>query len=190
MKKLARSAIFFFTTMRVGLLRLLARVTGDYILNRYVENCSDRKIRHVLGLLGARVHGTANIKPGLILDNTYFKYDNLVVGENVFIGKKVFLDLPNSVIIKKDAVVSEGVTILTHQDVGERALKKYFDRKDGAVTLEEGCWIGANATILCGIRVGKCAVVAAGAVVTRDVPDYEVVGGIPARHIRTLDNNE
>lgn len=52
--------------------------------------------------------------------------------------------------------------------------------------MEEGCWIGANATILCGVKIGKCAVVAAGSVVTKDVREYSVVGGVPAKHIKFI----
>lgn len=46
------------------------------------------------------------------------------------------------------------------------------------------CWIGTGAIILQGVRIGDGAVVAAGAVVTKDVPEYEVWGGVPARYIR------
>ena len=56
----------------------------------------------------------------------------------------------------------------------------------GAVTLRDGCWIGIGAVILPGVTVGRNAVVAANAVVTDDVPDHAVVGGIPARVIRQI----
>ena len=48
----------------------------------------------------------------------------------------------------------------------------------GRIVLEEGAWIGANATITAGVTVGRYAIVAAGAVVNRDVPPYTVVGGV------------
>jgi len=57
----------------------------------------------------------------------------------------------------------------------------------GHVHLCTGCWIGIGAVILPGVRVGRNAVVAANAVVTKDVPDYAVVAGIPARVIKRLD---
>lgn len=50
--------------------------------------------------------------------------------------------------------------------------------------LEDDVWIGANATILAGVRIGRGSVIAAGAVVTKDVPAYEIHGGVPAKKIR------
>ena len=55
------------------------------------------------------------------------------------------------------------------------------------IVIRESAWIGAGATILPGIEVGKHAVVGAGAIVTKDVPDYAVVVGNPAKVIKTLD---
>ncbi|MDF2672179.1 MAG: acyltransferase [Clostridiales bacterium] len=185
-KNLVRGLVDFWTTLRVGCLKLKARILGDYVLNKYIENCSERQIKKALSLLGVEVDKTSNFKGGLIFDNTNFNYRNLKVEGNCYIGKKVFMDMVAPIIIKKDAILSAGVTILTHQDVGERMLKGYFDRKVGAVVLDEGCWIGANATILNGLRIGKCAVVAAGAVVNKDVEDYTVVGGVPAKVIKRL----
>ena len=58
------------------------------------------------------------------------------------------------------------------------------------VTIRQGAWIGANSTIFPGVTVGKYAIVAAGAVVTKDVQDYAVVGGNPAKVIKYLDPKE
>ncbi len=58
------------------------------------------------------------------------------------------------------------------------------------VVIKESAWIGAGATILPGVCVGKHAIVGASAVVTKDVPDYAVVVGNPARVIKMLDQNK
>jgi len=52
------------------------------------------------------------------------------------------------------------------------------------IVIEDDCWLGGGATILAGVRVGRGAVVAAGAIVTRDVPPYAIVAGVPARVVR------
>ena len=71
-------------------------------------------------------------------------------------------------------------------------LKKDGDR-DGlrkGITVKKNAWIGMNVTICPGVTIGEYAVVAAGAVVTKDVPDYAVVGGVPAKVIRMQDPAE
>ena len=60
----------------------------------------------------------------------------------------------------------------------------------GKVTIRENAWLGMNVTICPVVTIGKYAVVAVGAVVTKDVPDYAVVGGVPAKVIRYLDPAE
>jgi acetyltransferase-like isoleucine patch superfamily enzyme len=172
--------------IKVLLLKVGSKALGDSVINRYIESCSERALPYVLKGLGAEFHISSNIKTGLILDNTYGNYKNLTVMNNCYIGKKVFLDLVKPIIIKEEAVISAGVTILTHQDVGNRLLKEYYSRREGEVVLGEGCWLGANCTILSGVTVGRCAVVAAGAVVTKDVPEYSVVAGVPAKVIKSL----
>ena len=52
------------------------------------------------------------------------------------------------------------------------------------MVIEDGCWVGANVTILKGVTIGRGSVVAAGAVVTRSCPPYSIVGGVPARVIK------
>lgn len=67
------------------------------------------------------------------------------------------------------------------------------DRRAGAgcakpIHIEDGCWIGTRVALLGGVRVGRGSIVAAGAVVTKDVPKNSLVGGVPARLIRLLEN--
>ncbi|MOA04038.1 Maltose O-acetyltransferase [compost metagenome] len=56
----------------------------------------------------------------------------------------------------------------------------------GPIHIKKNAWIGANATILSGVTIGQNAIVAAGAVVSKDVPDNAIVGGIPAKIIKTI----
>jgi acetyltransferase-like isoleucine patch superfamily enzyme len=80
-----------------------------------------------------------------------------------------------------EAVTSAGVAI-TSKIALARSLQGSYSK--GPVEIGRGCWIGAHAVILDGVRVGEGAVVAAGAVVAGDVPAFAVVAGVPARTIR------
>ncbi|WP_017729961.1 acyltransferase [Nafulsella turpanensis] len=88
------------------------------------------------------------------------------------------------VIIGKNVRISQYVLIM---DNDFHQLNDHFaEGKKQAIIIEDDVWIAAKATILKGVKIGKGAVVAAGAVVTRDVPPYTVVAGVPAKHIKSL----
>ena len=72
-------------------------------------------------------------------------------------------------------------------DLTPRARYPKGSENYGKTLVKEGASIGANATIVCGHTVGKCSMVAAGAVVTKDVPDFTLVAGVPAKPIGKLD---
>lgn len=187
MKNKIKYFIQLLIALKILFIKIKAKILGDYIINKYIENCSERFLGFSLNKFGVKAASTANIKMGLTLDNTYFQYSKLKISDNCFVGRKVFLDLADEIILEKDCVISEGVSIMTHQDVGDRIMNKFYKRKVGKVIVNEGAYVGANATILCGVTIGRCAVVAAGAVVLHDVPDYTVVGGVPAKLIKKLE---
>lgn len=188
MKNFIRSIVNLALRFNICIVKLKAKILGDYIINKYIENCSERFLAFSLKEFGVQVALNANIKRGLILDNTYRQYTKLHIGDNCFIGRKVFFDLADEIFLEKDSVVSEGVSIITHQDVGKRMISEFYKRKQAKVVIKEGAFIGANVTVLCGVTIGKCAVVGAGAVVTKDIPDYFVVAGVPAKFIKKLKN--
>ena len=83
--------------------------------------------------------------------------------------------------------VAPGLRIATiNHDMNERHTRYTY----GKVLVKKNAWLGMNVTICPGVTIGAYAVVAAGAVVTKDVPDYAVVGGVPAKVIRMLDPAE
>lgn len=116
----------------------------------------------------------------------YINYGkNTKIGKNVFINFDcVFLDLggitieDNVQIAPKVSLLSEGHPI---------AAKDRQSLVPGHIHIKRNAWIGANATILAGVTIGENAVVAAGAVVSKDVPDNCVFGGIPAKMLKQIE---
>lgn len=109
---------------------------------------------------------------------------NTKIGKNVFINFDcTFLDL-GGITIEDNVMLAPKVSLLSE---GHPISAK--DRQTlttGKIYIKQNAWIGANATILQGVTIGKNSVVAAGAVVSKDVPDNTVVGGIPAKIIKTI----
>jgi acetyltransferase-like isoleucine patch superfamily enzyme len=145
-------------------------------------------IKPLLCALGAAVDPSADIEPHLMLHNAHHGLGHLTVGPGCHIGKACFLDLAAPITLEPRCTLSMGVTLLTHLDVGQTPLRDGpYPVERGPIAIGAGAYIGANATVLHSVRIGRCAVVAAGAVVHEDVPDYTVVGGVPARAIKQLD---
>ena len=130
-------------------------------------------------LFGRRLNGIRILTP-FICD-----FGNRVTfGDNVFINHSAILSASGGIEFEDGVSVAPGVRIATiNHDFNERHTKYTY----GKVTIKKNAWIGMNVTICPGVTIGKYAVVAAGAVVTKDVTDYAVVGGCPAKVIKMQD---
>ncbi|MEX1006989.1 MAG: acyltransferase [Acidimicrobiia bacterium] len=103
------------------------------------------------------------------------------IGEGTWIGAFTVVDGSGGLTIGRGCDVSCGVHIYTHSTVRRCVSGRRYDRIDRApVVIGDHVFLGANAVVMMGVTIGESAVVAAGAVVTRDVPAYTVVGGVPA----------
>lgn len=112
------------------------------------------------------------------------------IGRHAYIGMDTWLDdqFPELIRIEDDVVISFRVTVVVHDDARRmNHVEAGMERGTVApVVLARGCYLGAGCMVLPGVTVGEQAVVAAGAVVTRDVPPRTLVAGVPARVLRTL----
>ena len=129
-------------------------------------------------LKGAVVGSDCNICAHTFIEN------DVVVGDRVTVKSGVYLWAGTR--IGDDVFIGPNATFTN--DVFPRS--KYYPAQFTGVVIEEGASIGANATLLPGVTIGKRAMVGAGAVVTKDVPAETVVVGNPARVIRLLNDTE
>jgi len=103
------------------------------------------------------------------------------IGHHSFIGRDAFLDGRMGLFIGSNANIADEVRIFTlEHDI----TSPNFAQKGGAVYIDDWVYIGARVTILPSVRIGAGAVVASGAVVTKDVEPWTMVGGVPARFIK------
>lgn len=113
--------------------------------------------------------------------------EGLLVGDNSNIGPGAYIGCSGLVTIGKNVMMSPGVSIYaenhnfsdTHIPMKDQGVTVSF------VTIEDDCWIASNSIILAGVTIGKGSVVAAGSVVTKNVPPYSVVAGAPATIIKS-----
>jgi acetyltransferase-like isoleucine patch superfamily enzyme len=151
------------------------------------------------------IHPTTNIHPSAIIGdgskiwiNVQIR-ENTHIGQNCIISKDVYIDcgvkIGNDCKIQNSVSVYSGVTIADKVFVGPNVsftndkIPRAFnsDWKITPTEIKLGSSIGANATIVCGVVIGEYAMVAAGAVVTKDVAPFTLVAGNPARYVATID---
>jgi acetyltransferase-like isoleucine patch superfamily enzyme len=139
----------------------------------------------LLRVQGAVVPRSSNVHGG-----TWFSSPrNLIIGERCFLNRNCYLDLEGEIIIGDDVTVGHGTSIVTTvHEIGPPEHRCGPAIRTAPVVLENGCWIGANVTLLPGVTVGAGAVVAAGAVVSADIPPNTVAAGVPARVVRKLED--
>ena len=125
-------------------------------------------------------------------DCSFSGIENIYVGNNVAFGvNNSFLSTRAKILIGNDVMFGPGVTIITgnhRTDIVGRTMMSIKDSEklpenDENVVIENDVWIGANAIILKGVTIHQGSIVAAGAVVTKDVNSYQIWGGVPARYL-------
>ena len=117
------------------------------------------------------------------------KKSGAAVGRNVYIGQEFMVfdsGRTELLTIEDDVGIAPCVIVLIHSSPGAAVLEKVYPTSTKPVTIRRGAWIGAGSILLGGVTIGEHSAVAAGSVVTRDVPSYSVVAGVPAMVVKRV----
>jgi acetyltransferase-like isoleucine patch superfamily enzyme len=158
----------------------LVRARGGRIGQRVRLGCSVRVDRPWTVAIGERAEIEADVWFKVVANDA-----KVEVGAYTFIGRGTEIDASDSVSIGAHVLIAPGVFITDHEHViDNRAPIGEQGCAASAVVIGDGAWLGARSIVLPGVRVGRGAVVGAGAVVTRSVPDWAIVAGVPARILK------
>ena len=135
-------------------------------------------------LTGQPVDATFSLIPPLYSDHGL----NIRVGRNVFINQCCILNDIGGIDIADDVMIGPRVSLLTSGHPLDPATRR-TQILASPIAVERNVWIGAAAVILHGVTVGADSVVAAGAVVTKNVPAATLVAGVPARVVRSIESD-
>jgi len=113
---------------------------------------------------------------------------NIIIEENIFLNERVKIVSMEKIIIEKNCIFGPGVLIYDHNHEFKDKSKLIIEQGfcTGKILIEQDVWVGANAVITKGVKIGKHSVIGANSVVTKDVPPYTVVAGNPAKIIKYL----
>lgn len=160
---------------------------------QYRPDASPANIGHDVTIrAGSIIYADVEIGDGFVTGHNVLVRENTTIGDDVLVGTNTVID--GSSTLASHVRLQTGVYVPTHTEIGERAflgpcavltndpVPVRDDRGLEGPTLEPDVSVGANATILPDVTVGENSFVAAGAVVTRDVPPKTLATGVPARH--------
>lgn len=152
------------------------------MMNAWGNNIPSRHFRRwFYRCMGAKIGNSIIFRSTEILEP-----QKLRIGNEVSIGWHCLLDSRGGCIIKDNVNISSYVKIIT---AGHDINNPNFTGKTSPVIIEKNVWLATGCTILMGVHIGEGAVVAAGAIVTRDVAPFTVVGGVPAKKIGDRNRN-
>ncbi len=158
------------------------------IVNALMRALPDDEVSAVLRAKALKLFGFKVAKGAMVRQSVRFGGDRLNLGAYASIGACCHIDChDDEVTMEPYVVLSPKVTVVTGTHPLDGSPGRIGPTIPKPVLIKEGAWICVGAYILPGVTVGVRSVVAAGSVVTKDVPDCTMVAGVPARHVKDLD---
>lgn len=170
--------------------RCKIRYKSRIFLGRTV-NIGDNVEINALSKEGIKIGNNVSILRNTIIECTGVIRNvgiGLEIGNNVGIAQNCFIQVRGKVKIGNDVIFGPGVSLFSENhnfSDTQSAIREQGETRIG-VSIEDGVWIGGGATILDGVTVGHNSIVAAGSVVNKSVPPYSIVGGVPAKIIKSI----
>jgi putative colanic acid biosynthesis acetyltransferase WcaF len=158
------------------LVQALWYFVGLPLLRSYFVPASALKCA-VLRLFGAKIGKGVYIKPGVRVKFPWY----LTIGDFCWLGEDLWIDNLAPVTIGSNVCISQAAYVCTGNHDWTTPNMKLFRRP---VAIEDGCWVGARATLCPGVVIGTGSVVAAGSVVSKSISEYQVWAGNPAAFVR------
>ena len=143
-------------------------------------------IPDILRSYQAAIGTDTEIHSPIFIHNAGKNYAHLTIGNGCYVGRSVFFDLKEPVVLEDRATLSMRVSLLTHFDAGRAQVKTFLPVSSGPIRVCRYSYLGAGAILLAGVTVGECSAVGAGSVVLKSIGGHELYAGNPAVKIRDL----
>lgn len=160
-----------------------------YGIKKYDKNAYIGMFSQVRGGINIKIGKNASIRPYAFINCN--KNTQLTIGDNTDIGRRTHISVANRVIIGNNVLFGPNVFVSDHNhrydQVGVPIIDQGIDSCENSVIIEDDVWIGINCVIVGNVRIGRGAVIGANAVVNKNIPEYSVAAGLPAKVIKTYD---
>lgn len=154
-------------------------------IERYLFNKFERNI--IFDIKKKLLKTLARFMPHSKIRIALFRLSGYSIGKDVFIGEDLIISdgmHDRNVFIEERASIGPRVTLITYSGPNSSRIRPYVKVVKGEIRIEKDAWIGAGVIILPNLIIGEGAIVGAGAVVTKNVPPYSIVTGVPAKVIK------
>ena len=113
--------------------------------------------------------------------------EGIIIHDNVGINARVYLGGQGGITIHRNVIIGPDVKIFSENHIFENMelpIKQQGEKRN-EVIIKEDCWIGSGVIILAGVELGKGCIIAAGSVVNKSFPEYSIIGGVPAKILKS-----